>query len=91
MSQDLDDHFEILINSNHDRRGGYVFEINPLGTQSDGLVEEQSASNETDFDPGWDGVWTSEARITPRRLDRDDGDPFLDLEFHKVEGCQPGD
>jgi hypothetical protein len=37
VSQDLDDHFEILIDSNHDRRGGYVFEINPLGTQSDGL------------------------------------------------------
>jgi hypothetical protein len=65
VSQDLDDHFEILINSNHDRRGGYVFEINPLGTQSDGLVvEEQSGSEGTDFDSGWDGVWTSEARIT---------------------------
>jgi hypothetical protein len=59
VSQDLDDHFEILINSNHDHRGGYIFEINPLGTQSDGLVEEQSASGETDFGPGWDGVWAS--------------------------------
>src|SRR6266849_4849905 len=29
VSQDLDDHFEILIDSNHDRRGAYVFEINP--------------------------------------------------------------
>ena len=25
VSQDLDDHFEILIDSNHDRRGAYVF------------------------------------------------------------------
>jgi hypothetical protein len=32
VSQDLDDHFEILIDSNHDRRGAYVFEINLLGT-----------------------------------------------------------
>jgi Domain of unknown function (DUF5916)/Carbohydrate family 9 binding domain-like len=63
VSQDLDDHFEILIDSNHDRRGGYVFEINPLGTQSDGLiVEEQGSSSGGDFDPGWDGVWTSQAR-----------------------------
>ena len=38
VSQDLDDHFEILIDSNHDRRGAYVFEVNPLGTQSDGLI-----------------------------------------------------
>ncbi len=29
VSQDLDDRFEILIDSNHDRRGGYVFEVNP--------------------------------------------------------------
>jgi len=64
VSQDLDDHFEILIDSNHDRRGAYVFQVNPLGTQLDGLiVEEQRDNLGTDFDPGWDGVWTSEARI----------------------------
>ena len=38
ISQELDDHFEILIDSNHDRRDAYVFQINPLGTQSDGLI-----------------------------------------------------
>jgi hypothetical protein len=66
VSQDLDDHFEILIDSNHDRRGAYVFEVNPLGTQNDGLiVEEQGGPDGGDFDRGWDGVWTSEARITP--------------------------
>jgi len=65
VSQDLDDHFEILIDSNHDRRGGYVFQINPLGTQMDGLVVEEKGIGEgTDFDSGWDGVWISEARIT---------------------------
>ncbi|HYK39564.1 MAG TPA: carbohydrate binding family 9 domain-containing protein, partial [Candidatus Eremiobacteraceae bacterium] len=37
-SQDLDDHFEIMIDSNYDRRGGYVFQVNPLGTQMDGLI-----------------------------------------------------
>lgn len=65
VSQDLDDHFEILIDSNLDRRGAYVFQINPLGTQTDGLiVEEQGNNNGGDFDSGWDGVWISEARIT---------------------------
>ena len=64
VSQDLDDHFEILIDSNHDRRGAYVFQVNPLGTQMDGLiVEEQRNNSSVDFDSGWDGVWTSEARI----------------------------
>ena len=65
VSQDLDDHFEVLIDSNHDKRNAYVFQINPLGTQVDGLiVEEQGTSDGGDFDPGWDGVWRSEARIT---------------------------
>ena len=64
VSQDLDDHFEILIDSNHNRRGAYVFQINPLGTQIDGLiVEEQRDNSEVDFDSGWDGVWTSDAQI----------------------------
>src|SRR6267142_3424231 len=41
VSQDLDDHFEILIDSNHNRRGAYVFEVNPLGTQNDGLIVDE--------------------------------------------------
>jgi hypothetical protein len=83
VSQDLDDHFEILINSKHDRRGGYVFEINPLGTQSDGLVEEQSGVEIPDFDPGWDGVWTSEARITADGWTATIEIPFTTLNFTK--------
>lgn len=83
VSQDLDDHFEILINSKHDRRGGYVFEFNPLGTQSDGLVEEQSGVETPDFDPGWDGVWTSEARITANGWTATIEIPFTTLNFTK--------
>jgi len=82
VSQDLDDHFEILIDSNHNRRGGYVFEVNPLGTQSDGLiVEEQGDANGGDFDRGWDGVWTSEARITPDGWTATIEIPFTTLNF----------
>jgi hypothetical protein len=84
VSQDLDDHFEILIDSNHNRRGGYVFEINPLGTQSDGLiVEEQGATDGSDFDRGWDGVWTSEARITADGWTATIEIPFTTLNFTK--------
>src|SRR5215469_16684267 len=55
VSQDLDDHFEIMIDSNFDRRSAYVFQVNPLGTQIDGLiVEEQGDTNGGDFDAGWD-------------------------------------
>jgi hypothetical protein len=82
VSQDLDDHFEILIDSNHNRRGAYVFEINPLGTQSDGLiVEEQGDTNGGDFDRGWDGVWTSEARIASDGWTATIEIPFTTLNF----------
>src|SRR5882724_3956729 len=82
VSQELDDYFEILIDSNHDRRDAYVFQINPLGTQSDGLiVEEQGDSNGGDFDRGWDGVWASEARITPDGWTATIEIPFTTLNF----------
>jgi hypothetical protein len=82
VSQDLDDHFEILIDSNHNRRGAYVFEVNPLGTQNDGLVvEEQSGSERADFDRGWDGVWTSEAHVTKDGWTATVEIPFSTLNF----------
>jgi hypothetical protein len=82
VSQDLDDHFEILIDSNHDHRNAYVFQINPLGTQFDGLiVEEQGDSNGGDFDSGWDGVWVSEARITSDGWTATVEIPFTTLNF----------
>jgi len=82
VSQGLDDHFDILIDSNHDRRGAYVFEINPLGTQNDGLiVEEQRSTDNGDFDRGWDGVWTSEARITQDGWTATVEIPFTTLNF----------
>ena len=91
VNQDLDDHFEILIDSNHDRRGAYVFEINPLGTQSDGLiVEEQGGGDEGDFDPGWDGVWTSEARIASDGWTATIEIPFKTLNFTHSENVTWG-
>jgi hypothetical protein len=86
VSQNLDDHFEILIDSNFDRRGGYVFEINPLGTQSDGVVvEEQEGSQDTEFDSGWDGVWVSEARIGMSGWTATIEIPFTTLNFTKSQ------
>ncbi len=87
VSQELDDHFEILIDSSHDRRDAHVFGVNPLGTQVDGLiVEEQRSDDETEFDPGWDGVWTSEARIAADGWTATVEIPFTTLNFtHSVD------
>ncbi len=62
VTQELDDYFEIVIDSRFDRRNAYVFQINPLGTQRDALITDEQVEATQDGDPGWDGVWTSEAR-----------------------------
>src|SRR5947207_7179812 len=83
VPQELDDYFEIIIDSAHDRRNAYVFQINPLGTQRDALItEEQRTDTSTgDGDPGWDGVWTSEARITKQGWTATVAIPFSTLNF----------
>jgi Domain of unknown function (DUF5916)/Carbohydrate family 9 binding domain-like len=83
VSQELDDYFEIIIDSAHHRRNAYVFQINPLGTQRDALItEEQRTDSSTgDGDPGWDGVWTSEARITKQGWTATVAIPFSTLNF----------
>jgi hypothetical protein len=83
VPQELDDYFEIIVDSAHDRRNAYVFQINPLGTQRDALItEEQRTDTSTgDGDPGWDGVWTSEARITEQGWTATVAIPFSTLNF----------
>src|SRR5712671_7078685 len=83
VSEELDDYFEIIIDSAHDRRNAYVFQINPLGTQRDALIteEQRTDSGTGDGDPGWDGVWTSEARLTRRGWTATIAIPFSTLNF----------
>jgi hypothetical protein len=83
VSQELDDYFEIIIDSAHDRRNAYVFQINPLGTQRDALITEEQRTDRSsgDGDAGWDGVWTSEARIVEQGWTATVAIPFATLNF----------
>ena len=86
VSQEFDDYFEIVIDSRRDRRNAYVFQINPLGTQRDGLLtDEPQMDNTQDGDPGWDGVWTSEARITENGWTATIAIPFSTLNFMRSQ------
>jgi Domain of unknown function (DUF5916)/Carbohydrate family 9 binding domain-like len=86
VTQELDDYFEIIIDSRHDRRNAYVFQINPLGTQRDALItDEQQVSETQDGDPGWDGVWTSEARTTEDGWTATIEIPFSTLNFMRSQ------
>src|SRR5262249_27051903 len=55
VPQELDDYLEIIIDSSHDRRNAYVFQINPLGTQRDALITEEQRTEQSqgDGDYGW--------------------------------------
>lgn len=81
VTQELDDYFEIVIDSRHDRRNAYVFQVNPLGTQRDALITDEQAGDTQDGDPGWDGVWISEARITGGGWTATVAIPFATLNF----------
>jgi hypothetical protein len=81
VSQELDDYFEIIIDSAHDRRNAYVFQVNPLGTQRDALITEEQRRDTGDGDSGWDGVWTSEAHINPNGWTLTVAIPFATLNF----------
>ena len=81
VTQELDDYFEIVIDSRHDRRNAYVFQINSLGTQRDALITDEQAGETQDGDTGWDGVWTSEARITKDGWTATVAIPFSTLNF----------
>src|SRR5438552_7628695 len=83
VPQELDDYFEIIIDSAHDRRNAYVFQVNPLGTQRDALITEEQRTEQSlgDGDPGWDGVWTSEALISKQGWTATIAIPFSTLNF----------
>ncbi len=48
----VDDNFTVLISPNNDKRNGYTFTTNALGTQFNALISDEGRVN----DPNWDGI-----------------------------------
>jgi uncharacterized protein DUF5916 len=84
LSQDLDDNFAIMIDPTLSRRNGYIFQVNPLGTQRDGEVVEEQAppANDSIVDPSWDGLWVSAAKVANDGWTATVEIPFSTLNFH---------
>jgi len=83
LPQNLDDNFAIMIDPTLSRRNGYIFQINPLGTQLDGEVIEEQAPSDVGaiVDPSWDGLWISAAKITSDGWTATIQIPFSTLNF----------
>ena len=84
-----EDNFQIILDTFHDRRSGYMFVTNPLGAK----LEQQVASegeggfrgNSSNINVNWDGVWHVSARRTDDGWVAEIAIPMVTLRFPKDE------
>lgn len=74
---DTEDNFEIIIDTYHDRRNGYLFATNPNGARFDALVQD----NGQQVNESWDGVWNVKTRVTDQGWFTEFEIPFSTLKF----------
>ena len=72
-----DDYVSFLISPNNDGQSGYIFTINPLGTQFDTYISEEGVL----LDPNWNGIWHSDAHITQDGWTATLAIPFATMNF----------
>ena len=79
---DKDDRVILGLDTYHDRRNAYIFEVGALGTQDDALLSDESLDRE---DWNWDGVFTTETTVNPRGWVLEMAIPFTTIRFADVE------
>ena len=84
---DQDDRIIIALDTYHDRRNAYIFELNPFGTQGDALITDESM---TLSDWNWEGVYESEGRITEDGWVLEVAIPFTTIRFPDVAEPEMG-
>lgn len=70
----------MVIDSYHDKRSGFWFGINPVGSIADGTI-----SNDSRFDDAWDGIWDGQGRINENGWSTEIRIPFSQLRFNKSD------
>ena len=84
---DQDDRVIIALDTYHDRRNAYIFELNAFGTQGDALIADES--NTLD-DWNWEGVYRSEGRVTADGWVLEVAIPFTTIRFSDAEAPEMG-
>ena len=79
---DKDDRVIIGLDTYRDRRNAYIFEVGAPGTQDDALLADERLDRE---DWNWDGVFTTETRVTPDGWVLEMRIPFTTIRFADVE------
>ncbi len=74
-----DDYLQILLDTYHNKRTGYVFFMNPNGVQRDGLLLGNTTGMGANMD--WDGIWEGRAAVGAGGWSGEVALPFKTLSF----------
>jgi hypothetical protein len=81
-----DDTVEVMLDTFHDRRRAYAFQINPLGVQWDAIwTEAPHEETSGNFDTSFDTLWYSQGKITPQGYVAWFSIPFKSLRFSPAQ------
>ena len=72
-----DDIFEIILDTFYDQRNGYLFRINPRGTQYDATITDEGQTTNSN----WDEKWDSQAQIGDQGWTAEIAIPFKSVRF----------
>ena len=82
-----DDRVVIALDTYLDRRNAYIFEVGSLGTQDDALISDESMTLD---DWNWDGVFTTETRVTEDGWVLEMAIPFTTIRFADTDAVEMG-
>ena len=83
---DGDDDVEIMLDTFHDRRRAYAFQVNPKGVQWDAIWTEASyADTGGNFDVSFDTLWYTKGKLTSQGYVVWIAIPFRSLRFPSVQ------
>lgn len=78
------DWFGVVLDSYHDRRTGFVFDVNPAGVQRDAVKSVAGSGGERD-DNSWDAVWDVATSVDEGGWTAEYRIPFSQLSFNEED------
>lgn len=86
-----DDIFELIVDTFHDHRNGYLFRINPLGTLYDATITNEGQTTNSNWDEQWEAVtqitdegWVAEIAIPFKSVRFESGEEITwGINFHR--------
>ena len=85
-----EDNFQVILDTFHDRRSGYMFVTSPLGAKLEQQVSEEGeggwrGTNTSNVNVNWDGVWDVVAHRTPEGWTAEIAIPMITLRFPEAD------